>query len=261
MSQWGQGIAPVAGSYAVGNTTSGVVPTDQTLGAYPIGSFGGAARGFLTQVLFSAGFISGNSWGGFFCFFDRLWHAGAFNFNDNITLSAQPSFSSRVPRGDFSGLQIWIEAVVNTWAGVPTFTINYTDQDGNTGHTTGPFQWIGPSGTTVPVQTQCLQVPLQAGDTGVQKIESVACSVSTAGTFNVIIARPLWRGFIIPWNVSSNASQTYNSDAKTEYRHWLDRTGMPELFANSCLWLMTIANNNAGSNTAFAYAQVEIASN
>jgi hypothetical protein len=38
------------------------------------------------------------------------------------------------------------------------------------------------------------QLPLQAGDTGVQGVTGVVGTVATAGTFNILVLRPLWSG-------------------------------------------------------------------
>ena len=62
---------------------------------------------------------------------------------------------------------------------------------------------------------------LQAGDTGVQKIESVTSTVSTVGTFNVLVLRRLWTGRVIV----ANSGDT----------HDLFKTGMPQIFATSAL--------------------------
>lgn len=63
--------------------------------------------------------------------------------------------------------------------GSQSIAVTYTNQDGVTGRTTGTIAATG----VAPIVGRMLQLPLQAGDTGVQKIESVTSTVSTAGTF------------------------------------------------------------------------------
>jgi hypothetical protein len=86
-----------------------------------------------------------------------------------------------------------------------------------------------------------LQLPLQAGDTGVQKIESVTSTVSTAGTFNVLVMRRLWEGRCRLAN-----------DGDT---HDFLKTGMPQIFVDSALFLQVVAD---GTSTGIPEVQIEI---
>lgn len=170
---------PGAGVLAGTSTAAGVVPTDGTSGCPPINAFTGANTGYISAIDF------GMNVGGRLRIVDMLFKAGAYNFNSNVTLSAQPSYSGRIPGSDYKGTEIWLECVT-AFTGNLTATINYTNQDGTTGKSTSLA--VG-SALTVG---RMMQVPLAAGDTGVQKIESVVGSVASAGTFNVLVLRPLW---------------------------------------------------------------------
>jgi hypothetical protein len=66
-----------------------------------------------------------------------------------------------------------------------------------------------------------IQVPLASGDTGIQKIESVTATGPSAGTFNLLILRPLWTARI----AITNGGGAYGPD----------QTDMPILFATSAL--------------------------
>ncbi len=211
---------PGAGTLAGTSTAAGVVPTDATAGCPVINAFGGSATGYLAQVDF------GSSVAARLKLFDMLFKAGAYAFNANTTLAAQPSYSSRVSGGtDFSDTMIWIECVT-AFTGNMSVAVTYTNQAGTTGRTTGTVA-LG----TAPTLGRMVQLPLQAGDTGVQKIESVVATVATAGTFNVLVLRPLWSG---------RAKIANDGDV-----HDLAKTGMPVVYADSALIMVVAADSTA----------------
>lgn len=211
---------PGAGVLAGTSTAAGVVPTDATAGTPVINAFGGAATGYLSQVDF------GNTVACRMKIFDMLFKAGAYAFNAAVTLAAQPSYSSRVPGGtDYTDTQIWIEAVT-AFTGNLSVAVTYTNQAGVTARTTGTFA----TGAALTVG-RMMQLPLQAGDTGVQKIESVTGTVATAGTFNVLVLRPLWSG---------RCRVANDGDV-----HGLDKTAMPVLYADSALILAVNADSTS----------------
>jgi hypothetical protein len=93
-----------------------------------------------------------------------------------------------------------------------------------------------------------IQIPLAAGDTGIQKIESVTASVASAGTFNLLIVRPIWNGRV---NVASDAY-----DPRTI--HGPDKTGMPRVYDTSALFAMfqpESANNTGNLSLALTVAE------
>jgi len=200
---------PGAGTLAVGNTTTGVVPTDTTTGYPTINSFGGAT-GYLAGVQFGSSVACRIS------VFDCLFSAGAFAFNAAATLSSQPSYSGRVLGGtDFTNTEIWLECVT-AFTGNQSIAVTYTNQDGVTARTTGTI-----ATGVAPTVGRMLQLPLQAGDTGVQKIESVTATIATAGTFNVHVMRRLWNGRV-----------RINNDGDS---HDFLKTGLVQIFDTSAL--------------------------
>ena len=214
---------PGNGVLAGTNTAAGVVPTDLTAGTPFINAYGGGATGYLTKLQFGAQ-VSCRL---MLC--DLLFKAGAYAFNAAVTLAAQPSYASRVPSGtDFKGLRIFIEAVT-VFTGTPSFAITYTNQDGVAGRTTGVLS----AGVALNLG-RMLEMPLQAGDTGVRTIESVTATVATVGTFNVLVIRPLWTGRVPVANSGDN--------------HSLDITGMPQVFVDSALMLMVAADGGTLGN-------------
>lgn len=221
---------PGAGTIAIGNTANGVVPTDATAGYPIIDAFGGSNKGYISRVTFN------NSVASNLYLYDCLFSAGAYVFNADVTLASQPSFSARVPGGiNYEGLEIWIEAAT-AFTGNQTVQINYLDQDGNAGDS-------GAIATGVaPILGRMLRIPLAAGDNGVQQITRVRSSVSTVGTFNVHIMRPLWFGRVIAANYGES--------------HDFLKTGMPEIYADSALRLIVQADSTA---TGLPSVVIEIA--
>ena len=205
---------PGAGVLAGTNTANGVVPTDATAGFPVLNAFGGGATGYITNISF------GSTVACRLHLFDCLFKAGAYAFNANVALTAQPSYASRVLGGtDYTNTEIWIEAVT-AFTGNQSIAVTYTNQAGTTARTTGTI-----ATGVAPIVGRMLQLPLQAGDTGVQKIESVVSTVSTVGTFNVLVLRRLWSGRIIAANFGDV--------------HDFLKTGMPIVFADSALMVLS----------------------
>lgn len=215
---------PGAATLAVGNTANGAVPTDATAGYPPINAIAGDA--YLSDVDF------GSTVACRLTIYDRLFHAGAYNFNDAIALTAQPSFASRVPNASYAGLQIWYEQVTAA-TGTPSIAVTYTNQGGTAGRTTGTFS-VG----AVPTVGSLIQLPLATGDTGVQKIESVTATVASVGTFNIVVVRPLWSGRVRAANDGDS--------------HGMDRTGMPLVFLDSALAIMLNADSTSSGTPDLA---------
>ena len=209
---------PGAGVLAGTSTAAGVVPTDATAGCPTIDAFGASALGYLWQLEYGCSVACRLK------LFDMVFKAGAYAFNAAQALTGQPSYASRMPGGSYNNTQIWIEAVT-AFTGNLTVTITYTNQSGVTGRTA-----TRATGTALTVG-RLMQVPLQAGDTGVQAITNVAGTVATAGTFNVLVLRPLWSG----------RCRTANDGDV----HDFTKTGMPQVFADSALFLAVAADSTS----------------
>ena len=219
---------PGAGTLAGTSTTTGVVPTDATAGC-PTITFS-TGTGYLTNVDF------GNSVACRIAVFDMLWKGGAYAYNAATSGNTPTSFSTRVPGGDYSGLQIWAETVTAATLN-QTWNVTYTNQAGATGHTTGA-SGIG----SAPTIRRCWQLPLQAGDTGVQAITGVTGATGSAGTANILVLRPLWTGRC-----------RINNDGDV---HALDKTGMPIIYQDSALFVLIAADS---TSTGIPELQLEIA--
>ena len=209
---------PGAGTLAGTNATTGVVPTDADAGFPIINAFTGSA-GYITRL---NGY---NSVSSTIILVDVVLKMGTFAYNANSTGLTTTSFSPRVPGGtDYTNCRIWLEQVT-AMTGNQTINIGYLDQDGNAGST-------GAIATgAAPIIGRCYEMPLAAGDTGVRGITSVVSTISSAGTFNVLIVRPLAR-MRIPFAGYSEQRDLYG-------------TGMPQVFADSALAVYVIPDSTA----------------
>lgn len=200
---------PGQGTVAGSSTAAGVVPTSGTPGFLPINAFSGAARGYLTRVMYGNQTAARK-----IALFDMLWKGGAYAFNANVSLSGQPSYASRIPQGDYGCTELYLEAVTG-FTGNLTVTIGYNDQDGNSSTTGAYATGVAPAGN------RWVPIPFASGDCGIQRVNSVLGAVSSAGTFNIVVVRKLWVGWVHILN--SGGDDT------------LFDTGMPEIYDDSAL--------------------------
>jgi hypothetical protein len=218
---------PGAGTLAIGNTANGVVPTDAVNGYPIIPTFSGNS-GYLSKVEF------GSTVACCFDLYDRLFAAGAYSYAaGTTTLSSQPSYSGRIIASNYGGLQVWMEVVTAFSTGTAwTCHITYTDQGGTTGVVSPDLPTMAAS--ALPLG-RMYQLPLAAGDSGLQKIESVVVTnggtAMTAGTFNVMVLRSLWFGRVICIN---------GGDVHDAFR-----TGFPQIFEDSALYMILYADSTA----------------
>jgi len=206
-SPFAQAGTPGGGTLAGTDTAAGVVPTDATTGCPVINAFTGA-KGYLTRI---NGYCSVSST---IMLADMLWKGGAYAYNANQTLTGQPSYSARVPGGtDYTGCEIFLEQVT-AMTGNQSIRIVYTDGTDASCDT-------GVIATGVaPIVGRMFRIPMVNGK-GVKRIDQVISSVSTVGTFNVLVLRPLCY-LRIPFAGYSEQRDLYG-------------TGMPEVFADSAL--------------------------
>jgi hypothetical protein len=230
---------PGAGTINPGNTANGLVPTSSTGGFPTINAFGASALGYITNIQ------AGWNIAGRLMLVDRLFHAGQYAFTaGTTTLATQPSYSGRVPGGtDFTGCEIWIEVTVAFVTGTAwQVQVTYTNQAGTAARSSIILPATAAAGLT---QGRMYQLGLQAGDTGVQKIESVIVTnggtAMTAGNFNVLVLRPLVHLRIDGANMGKE-------------KDFLSLGG-PQMFATSALqWLV----NGDGSTSGIPEILMEI---
>lgn len=231
-SLWNASGAPGAGSLTIGNTTSGLVPTDTTPGAPIINAFTGANSGYL------ATFDASLAQAGVLSMYDRLFHVGSISAAAaaTTTLSAQPSYAGRVPGSDWSQCELWLEVNVVIPATAVAVTVSY--QDGNNATQTATLDTSltgAPSGRMLPFRL--------ANATGIQKVNSITVSTPAAsGSFNVVVQRNIQDHTIVSANIGRPKKNPFD-------------TGMPIVFADSCLALMVLATATS-SGVLFAEGAV-----
>ena len=221
---------PRMSSLAGSSTTQGVVPVDTDSGFPVINSFSSGDTGYLSRV-------NGGCVAAMVVVFDLLFKAGAYAYNANTGLTSQPSYSGRLPGSSYEGLEIWVEAATNI-SGNIAVEATYTNEGGTGSRTTAAAVVNGPS------QGRCWNLPLQAGDRGVQKIDNVKGTGAFSGTFNVLVMRRL---FI------SRPSATNIVDVANIFK-----TGMPQVFDDSAIYPLVRATGN--TNTGLLEVDIEIAS-
>jgi len=223
---------PGAGTLAGTSTANGVVPTDATAGCPIIDSAN--SKYYLGRVEYSSSVISR------LYLYDMLFKAGAYSFTAGTTsLSSQPAISSRCPDYPGSGTvfgngnQIWIEVTTAFVTGTAwQVQVTYTNSAGVAGRTTVISAAQAAAALTLG---KMFQLALQAGDSGVQKIESVIVTnggtAMTAGNFNVLILRQLW----------SNRVTVANGGGIDT----LLQTGMTEIYNDSAIILVVQADSTS----------------
>ena len=202
------------------NATVGVIQTDGLTGYPVINAFTGGAKGYISRI---GGYYSVS---GRLILVDFLLKLGTFAFNAAVSGLTTLDISGRVPGGtDFTGCEIWLEAVT-AFTGNQTIAVTYIDGN-NAAQTTGTI-----ATGVAPIIGRCLRLPLANGS-GVKSITGVTSTISTVGTFNVLIVRPLVY-MRIPFAGYSEQRDLYG-------------TGMPEVFADSALGIFVQPDSTASA--------------
>jgi hypothetical protein len=223
---------PGAGTLAFGSAVPGQVLTDATASSgFPtINAFGGAATGYLSRVQWN------NSVVGRIELWDMLYSvnipssASGFTSLQTLTVTNPASYLGRCPDGLGNGLRIFVEVTTNMSASATTVTCTYSNSAASpaTGRTTASSGSM--SGF---VAGRWVELALQAGDSGVSKLESIIIGGATnaAGVANVIIARRLW----------GSGTRVANSGSYDG----IDMTGMPIVYESTALCVTTVADSTS----------------
>lgn len=235
-SLWASGSIPAAGALAVGNTTTGLVPTDATTGAPSINDAGAGKALYLCEL--RPWRVSQRDLTA--VLYDRLWHGGSFNANQAIGTPFTTASPAALTRPDANGenTEIWIEVNVAISATATSVSIQYTNSAGTAGRSTTAVLINGLQ------QSRFVMCPFQSGDIGVRSIQGYTTSgtVATAGTFNIVIIRR-----IAMW------SSTDQSTSPPSWPQIIEaaRLGLPRIYNDSCLaWFMYATANATGEMDA-----------
>ncbi len=219
---------PGSGSLVVGNTTTGLVPTDADAGFPSIDTFGGGNTGYIQSIL------AGNTVACRLELFDLLYWVGSIPLNAlaTTTLSSQPSYDARLPGGSYNGLQIRLMIAAAVSATATTVTVNYRnelDVDQNTNA-------INVNGFT---QRRMATFGLAAGAKGVKRINSITIggTVATTGSVAIYVMRQLWQCRISAINGGQNDGPA--------------TTAMPIIYDTSALFPVVTPDSTASGLPSF----------
>lgn len=221
-SLWDATGYPAAGSLTIGNTTTGVVPDDATLGAW-VPNFVNAAT-----TLHYGRLDAASSTIGVLTLYDRVWHAGSFSLAaaGNIAGWTGTTVVNR-PNTNGDGVGAWVEVNVVLAATASTITITFTDQAGTTGRT---------ATCALPASAAARRMfPFvfgQAGVTGIRSIQTINNGTAVAtGSINIVLA---YRHVSVPVVAASTGSTL----------DYLE-LGLTQVRDNSCIAGMWLANGAA----------------
>lgn len=216
----------VAGSKTAG--LAGEVLTSRS-GQIPFTNPGGVLLSYLARFQ-ASGTIAGTL---LLC--DRLWQ----NVGFAITLTGEQLFTgaSQIPARDINGnntgdgVYAAVECVTALGNGTPTLTLKYTNQGGTSGKTSTNLMACA----NTPTLGDAFIMGLAAGDTGIQKAESLTLSSTyTSGTISVVLFRPI-AALELPSAMIPNAI-----DALTG--------GFARIYDNSVPYFMFIPSTTTTSN-------------
>ena len=230
-SPWQQDGCLMGGGSVPGTTPA--APDNTTVGGILHNNPSGGRQLWLTQ------FAAAGSTGSTSCLlYDRLLHQGGL---DGTSTSAQTVGGTLTRHTDGVGVKIAVEIYTLIGTTARTITASYTNQAGTSGRTT-PATVFG--GTNNRERGRLILLPLQAGDTGVQSVQSVTLSASTgtAGSFGVTLLYPL------RWSMSMAAGMLDTAEIGI-----VDSTGPTEIPEDACL---SVAVLNSGSTPVYFYVQL-----
>ncbi len=224
-SFWASGIAPT-GTYD--STLNGVVLSQTAAlvtGAIP---FRDPPSGNAYLGRFQAAGSTGGP-GGKIILCDRLWHNGGYTITSSgAQNSTTPTWPARDVAGATSGDGVLLGLEISAAAGAaaPTITVAYTNSAG-----TNTRSGVNLDATAnSPAVRSFFRIGLQAGDTGVQSVQSLTLSTSwLSGTMNLVAYRVLAELEL------DAQSQSKAIDAFT--------AGLPRLYAGTTPFLLAISPN------------------
>ena len=189
------------------------------------------------------GQIQAAAGGGVIFLCDRIWDNGNIVITSTslqgITTTTWPNRDANGTSAG-AGILLGVEVSAATGAGTPTITMGYTNSAG-TGSRTGTNveATLASSGTAT-----FYRIGLQAGDIGVQSVQSITLSATwTSGTINCVAYRVL-AALEVP-----SIGQSFAVDAFTG--------GMPQLFAGTVPYIMYLAGGTNLVSIAGQYGETQ----
>lgn len=195
----------------------------------------GAGNAYLARLGVQAT-VAGTLW-----LIDRVWQNSGLVVTSTGAQAITPAaLPSRSGDGTANGANIMamIEWSAAGGAGVPTVTLSYTDQDGNTG-ATGTF-----TGVASPPAGTCEIFTLAAGDTGIRAPTSfIQSATRTSGTMHLVLFRCLAQIECTSANIGNSI------DALT--------SGFPQLFNDTTLQLLWFPTATTATTISGQYIETQ----
>jgi hypothetical protein len=223
--------------------TTAIIPDNTTQGALKQGSNTSGFHKYIYQMGTTA------LLGATFILYDRLFQEGGFSGTTTTAQSVQgnpatPALTRYNTNATCVGNMILVEIHTAVGATATTITASYTNQAGTTGRTTIATTFGGAGNNT---QSRAFLLPLAAGDTGVQAVESVTvlASTLTAGNFAVSIIRPL-------------AMCGAGAPGLGAFRDFtVSLPGIPEVVDGACLGLLYLSSTTTANEVFGCVSLVE----
>lgn len=195
----------------------------------------GAGNAYLGRLSAQAS-QAGNLW-----LIDRVWQNSGLSVTSTAAQAITPD---TIPARDLNGttngdaIMAAVEWSAAGGAGVPTVTLTYTDESGNTGNT-GTLTGVATPGVgTFEIFT------LAAGDTGIRAPTSfIQSATRTSGTMHLVLFR------LIAQMECSAANLGNAIDALT--------SGMPRIYDDSTLQLVWFGNGTTAINLTGTYTETQ----
>lgn len=170
--------------------SGGNIPTSTSAGALINFTNGGGTPNYLAGM---GSLVNTITTGQGYALYDRVYAASGFDGTVSTpqTITSPPTLTR--PGSTGVGLQIFLEIYTPIGITGRNITVQYTNSAGTASRNTQTYAWSSSSGNTAGA---VIPVLLQAGDLGVQSIQSVTLSGSTgtAGNFGVALYLPLSTG-------------------------------------------------------------------
>lgn len=218
------GGVPSAGSYA--NIPNGAAHNVNSAGAFPLTNPASGEKKYLLS--FGANHLTGAN---VVALIDLLVAAGNINANTTSTQTVNTTALTRYTDGE--GVYMILEVTTALGSTAANVTVNYTNQAGTSGRSTGALA-MTTSAVVYRLQPTAggMLIPLQAGDYGVRSVETITFSAAMgAGVVAILLYKPL---LLIP----TLANTTFVEMP-------------PQSVYQSVIELVTDSNGNIGCLTVF----------
>lgn len=184
-----------------------------------------------------------SSQAGGFLLLDRLWDCGPATASTSAQTITQPTLPARDAAGATNGLGVMlgIEVVTAVSSTAAVVSVSYTNSAGTSGRTAGFVDL--PTAATTSIG-RFFRIGLQAGDLGVQSVQSVTFSTDwTSGTIALVAYRLL---AVLSIAAPNGTNQV---DAVS--------AGFPQLYNGTCAFMVGILDNTVGVTVAGIYQETQ----